>query len=719
MAGCVVLVLLALAASASAHITDLMQSCAAAEDERCRFTDQDYALFHSPEYKIRLFTLVSTGIPFLLWSEIGTDKSFRDVSPSCIADLQFWKEKMLSGKEQALKMMDSSGKYPTASMMKTTATLGDYDQCLSIISAQYCTVELFPKQIDKSVWNSGNYSLDQKVMNQDTGLIQTMCLPADACTPQEVRSLVDQLVRPYLMTVGPGFVTCDTPDSISWTKTLTSLSFYQMIGLAYLLITMWLISCATALHIFFIGTGIQPAGIFAFLSSLSAIDSAVKVFYVKESYFDDPRRIIMDVFKAVTICVTAISHSYAVIGAPLGFYMFDSQEKMSQFLRRPASQTSANEAGIGVFMVLSGFTAFQIMFPLAKAKKLPYVWAFVDRLFKFLPAMAAVVAVELIWPILGSGPLYTRYTEFNLKRCMGSGWANLLLVSNWIESIEMCAPQTYFASLVMQLFLLSLLVTKMLMKSERKGTSLCWILIIATNIWTGVNAWRYNLTPTLFHYYPKAQDVIDHVTAVHVHFASSCSAYFMGFLCGFYIVEKKMVMDLTTWTQVIKWTLITTLLMSVGNGLMIASVCYDLVDRRYSPLFILVNRGTVSLAAVVILFILYSVKEYNMIRKVLGSRSHVSTEKETERKQFSLLAAFHRLALGIFFTNMTVVHYDIFTRRRLITYEIIPIMSRSLFILVSVLVASLLFTILFISPFEKIISMLLTQKGKKGSKKDI
>ena len=214
MAWCVTSLVFLFAVSASANITDLMQSCAADEDERCRFTDQDYELFHSPGYKVRLFTLLSSGIPFILWTEIGTGKSFDNVSPECIADLEYWKRKMLSGDKQGLKMIDSSGKYPTASMMHTTTALGDYDQCLSINEAQFCSLELFPKQIDRSVWTSGNHSLDQSVMNQDTGLIQTICLPASACSPIEIRRLVDQIVQPYLMTAGPGFVSCDTALSL-------------------------------------------------------------------------------------------------------------------------------------------------------------------------------------------------------------------------------------------------------------------------------------------------------------------------------------------------------------------------------------------------------------------------------------------------------------------------------------------------------------------------
>jgi hypothetical protein len=441
---------------------------------------------------------------------------------------------------------------------------------------------------------------------------------------------------------------------------------------------------------------------------MSAVTSCYEIFHVKYSYFSDRRRVILDVFKAVSVSVTAVSHSWSVIGAPLAYYLFDRIELLSYFLSQPISQSFSNEAGLGVLMVMSGFTAFQIMWKAAKTNELPFVFAFIDRVLKFLPAMIAVVSIEMIWPLLGSGPLYTRYSKFNLQRCSKNGWMNLLFINNWnISAVDICAPQTFFASVIVQMLLLSLVVMWIMRRNEKFGLFVCWILIIASNVWTGVSAFTNNVTPTLLTPFPNINEVVEHISAVHTFCPTQCAPYFMGFLLGFYITEKKLALDVSTWTKMGKWISITAFFSSVSNYLMVAGACFDLIPRQFSPLFVLVNRGSLAMSTVVMIMILYSLKDFSIVDKILGIRGEeIDRNNNNDGKVFSWLAAFHRLSLGVFFTNMTVVHYDIFTRRRLIPFDLMSILSRSIFILVFVMLTSLIFTVVFIHPAEKLLSHL-------------
>jgi hypothetical protein len=645
---------------------------------------------------------MASGIPYLFWNSVKTWNSVAGVSSSCRADLKKWSNRMFAGDTDALKMLDSSGKFPAASMMKTTTAIGDYDQCLSIDSAMFCSMELFPKQVNNNLPNSSFYSLDQRVIFHDGGFIQTICLPF-GCKSSEVQQLVDHLVRPYLMTTGPGFITCDSAESTSWSKTFKSLTALQVGGLLFLILMISVNTISTLLHMSHIFE-INPVPVTDTLISMSAITSCYEMFHVRKSYFNDSRKVLLDMIKVYSVCLATMSHSWALLGAPLANYLLDRYEMMSQALSQPISP---NEAGLDILTVISGFTAFQIMWKAAKNNELPYVFAFSDRVLKFLPAMIAIVSIEMIWPLLGSGPLYTKYSIFNVNRCSQNGWMNFLFINNWSSSgTDICAPVTFTASSIIQLFLVSLIVMKIMSGSRKNGKIVCWLLIISCNALTALNAYVNNVTPTLMTPFPNIYDVDSNFVAVHAFFPTQCSAYFMGFLLGFYITEEKLTLDLSTWSKMGKWITVGLSFSCVTFCLMVAAVCLNVIPRHFAPLFILVNRAGLALSAVIGILILYSLENFSIVDKILwicnGTDENDNNNKDD--KVFSWLAGFHRLTLGIFFVNMTVIHYEMFTRRRLIPLELMSVLSRSLFIMVFVLLASFLFTIVFIHPVDRLLN---------------
>ena len=75
-------------------------------------------------------------------------------------------------------------------------------------------------------------------------------------------------------------------------------------------------------------------------------------------------------------------------------------------------------------------------YSLAKERKLPYGFAIVDRYFRFLPGLIGLLALETLWPLMASGPLYTRVGNFITAKCAANGWINFLMVSNWLAALD-------------------------------------------------------------------------------------------------------------------------------------------------------------------------------------------------------------------------------------------------------------------------------------------
>lgn len=59
------------------------------------------------------------------------------------------------------------------------------------------------------------------------------------------------------------------------------------------------------------------------------------------------------------------------------------------------------------------------------------------RWLRFGPAVIGILAYDLIWPLIGSGPLYTELTENNTRNCVNNWWTTALLVNNWSKPMEM------------------------------------------------------------------------------------------------------------------------------------------------------------------------------------------------------------------------------------------------------------------------------------------
>lgn len=106
-----------------------------------------------------------------------------------------------------------------------------------------------------------------------------------------------------------------------------------------------------------------------------------------------------------------------------------------QVFKELGTQPVFNEAGLAMLNFLSGLAMYQVVLPLVKAR-VSYLLLFVDRVLRHLPALVAIVCLDLIWPLTASGPFFTRVSTFVLNKCTLYWWANLTFVHNFLPSLD-------------------------------------------------------------------------------------------------------------------------------------------------------------------------------------------------------------------------------------------------------------------------------------------
>lgn len=61
--------------------------------------------------------------------------------------------------------------------------------------------------------------------------------------------------------------------------------------------------------------------------------------------------------------------------------------------------------------------------------------------------MAVATALELLWPLVGNGPIFSRVSNFVLNKCTKHWWRNLLFINNYgIDTIDIVSVFDLFRS---------------------------------------------------------------------------------------------------------------------------------------------------------------------------------------------------------------------------------------------------------------------------------
>ena len=107
-----------------------------------------------------------------------------------------------------------------------------------------------------------------------------------------------------------------------------------------------------------------------------------------------------------------------------------------------------------------------------------------------------MILLNLVWPLLGSGPLLSRYKVETVDNCYTHWWATLLHVSNWLHPRDMCLRQSWFFSADFQFHLIMFFFLVGFVFSPRKSLIASGFMVLLGIIIPAAIVYHFDLPPT-------------------------------------------------------------------------------------------------------------------------------------------------------------------------------------------------------------------------------
>ena len=370
--------------------------------------------------------------------------------------------------------------------------------------------------------------------------------------------------------------------------------------------------------------------------------------------------------------------------------------------------------------------------PMVESNRFPILKAIVSRYINIILPVMAMVAVDLIWPLLGCGPYYTIVADFVASKCSKNWWANLFLVNNFLPALDICVPQTYFSSTVFQLFVVSIPILFMFHKRPLLAKVLCSLIISSSYMILYWVASVKDISPSLFvSLNPSGQKTVDYIDYATIKIYCYISPYFIGFWLGHY-ARKTFERTHHDW----RWNLWRPFF---GGWLQImstfAAILYNsfyLLPDFTVPLFMVIVRILMHIA--MSQYILFSCcfstppnlkpaeKDENNNGDGESSESRRTVLSEVTRIVHCAVRPLSKLAVAFYLTNYFFIRFDFFTSRFLFTHQWYFMIQRNAYGMVYMIATAGVFHLLFVAPIDAIRRELyarIEQKSNHGHKNGI
>ncbi|KAI1303690.1 Nose resistant to fluoxetine protein 6 [Halotydeus destructor] len=707
---------------------DIFKLC---EDEACEISEQSLVNLNSTAgYRKRMFKLISAGVPQILWEEVNAVRS-KDgdmgqtfaISRACADSLVNVSLGLEEMNEWAYRFIDASGKTPSSFFGSATTSFGDYNECLDIhtpdFDGQYCMPDLFALKTKQkhATWPgpsrperaaTGQVSLGDIAVFKGMPFNFGLCVPS-TCKAEEVRNVLNVLLGPYLLKPA-GDINCDTKVSISYSTRFKNLTSLQVVAMLFIATIVTIVGLATSYQLTLMAFKSESADLPPLISAVSMVDN-VKQLVRPQDYKD--RNQILDICKFVFVVVGVFAHIVVCLEIPLSYLTYQSISFLNNIFGSTETQIFNSEASLNLIALLGGMTSFAVMIPLAKRNQLPFLPALLDRWVRFVPSVLCITAIEFIWPVLWSGPVFSRVADFTIKKCTETWWKNLIFINNWFPVIDICAAHTYSTAIDFQLFVLGLIATYLIVKSVKAGLAFSGLMIVYGWLHTGYNAHKYSITATLYVPDTVPMNIVNYMDYIHMSTPVYIPSYFMGYIVG-HILSTGYRFQLNSLKDHLKWTTLANVLIMV---VVVQNALYNglkVIPLSWSPLLIIISRSFFTLAGA-IYFVYFSSK---------GSSDTTTDENSNDQEKptssFDLMSTLCRLSYSIYLSNYVLIKSEFFGQKVLYPADVYLTVKRIFATTIMILLFSFVYHLFFIAPFNNVRRILFDRKPKaaRASKTD-
>ncbi|XP_015789811.1 uncharacterized protein LOC107366704 isoform X1 [Tetranychus urticae] len=384
-------------------------------------------------------TLLKIGFAGAFWDYIKTNqhKSI-NLSSQCEHKLNLYSELIDQDDQEALKILTSSSHLPSKFFESSYSDFEGYSQCLTIQETNYCSASVLPvNQTLYPHWFSLRYNATIHI---------GFCLPT-SCSQDDVDNLISSVMKP----IGwekVYFHGCQRPST--FTQRLAKANASQKWSLAFLVVIIGLVLISSLVHHF---------GLYFTFNCFW-----LKYFAIQETHTNlinghkKGRIFIIDQMRILISFIFLLIHYFGLIPMSKLIYMAESLDTITYYASGWGFQP-VNSDWIYSGMIYVGGSAIGLqLWATIKPNTSfsTYVKLLIKRLVLYWPVLMVAVAMKIVLPLFGSGPIYSLHTEWRSNVCSNNFWTLLLHINNYQNVYDMCFCYFWSMAVEFHLFILAL-----------------------------------------------------------------------------------------------------------------------------------------------------------------------------------------------------------------------------------------------------------------------
>ncbi|XP_026735251.1 nose resistant to fluoxetine protein 6-like [Trichoplusia ni] len=603
---------------------------------------------------------------------------------------------------------DSQASEPQGLLFANRYQLGNFDQCMSApwakthkeLKTKYCLAEIVLERTDKAVrkrvekpYYPYESALDyiehrpphSRPLNE---LTWGACVPA-ACAPSTVERLLGvMLARSHLGAAGMRAnisvtETCQSNDDEMEYDSLFY-AFFIVIGLLVIIS----LAC-TYLNCRRDSDERKPGIIQSFCIRENTLDllrmkkEGIEVFYG---------------IRFLTICLIVLDHQIGIYNSgPISDGFTSDQDVQSPL----GLLILHDDLFVDTFFLLSGFL---VVTNIAKMKRMPNpLLLILKRYVRLMVAFAVVIFyVCAVFPYTGTGPLWNRAVAHDTEQCRKNWWLNLLMVSNYIDTENICIVVSWYIPCDFHFFVVTVLAYYVYRRVPTLGVTIATVLTVAAVVLPGVINYIYQLSAVqLFTFEfvmnPRGNEEF-HVTYIKSH--TRFAAYLVGFYSGYLFVTYSKDGNLNRIKQ--KWSVLGT---CAALLLMLVVMVFGstFLWRSYHPLegavYAALNRPAWA-CGVALLVLCCSFGNVPLVKSFLSWYPWVPLS---------------RLSYGLYLTHTILITRNVFITRNPQHNDYFEIINSTTGVIFWGCIGALLLWLFAEAPANKLLSLCLRSKGNKNT----
>ncbi|XP_049792510.1 nose resistant to fluoxetine protein 6-like [Schistocerca nitens] len=411
---------------------------------------------------------------------------------SCRWDATNLLEALRNGSEDALRVLDATGKPGSSILRGNLRLLGDFDECVAIPASRYCLADVrlpAPADIDNatarllSIATAGRWLFEDIPRRSGPMVLPIfsltqwgICVPI-SCDPDEVSAFVTS----FLENLCGLKLTIDVPHGACTSK-LPSLSTADIVILSTILVviifivlcTFWdLVVRACQKH----NEEEKASNSLANLAKGMSLCSSWKNLW--NSHRTNSSIACIDGIRAFSALWVIMTHKILQMSQEPSVNKVILLESTRDIPKMPLLNSMIN---VDSFFLISGMLrAMNFMRDVQQRGGFWIATGILQRLLRLTPAYAVVLAVyACLLPYFGSGPEWNTQVGYNSKMCKQHWMFNIMYVNNYINYENMCMLQSWYLSADMQLFVCALIILIPLYYWHKIGELLLGLVIFVS-----------------------------------------------------------------------------------------------------------------------------------------------------------------------------------------------------------------------------------------------